>query len=68
MCYKVKIQPNAGTGRQLCRMVARIRADDRDRATELELDLPARVTSPVEAGRFERLWGQLFNHGVGPQT
>jgi hypothetical protein len=48
-------------------MAANPRADDRDRATELELYLPAGFTSPVETSRVERLWGRLFNHGVGPR-
>ncbi|WP_162562474.1 hypothetical protein [Salinigranum rubrum] len=47
-------------------MTARTRADDRDRATEPELYLPAGITSPVETSRFERLWGRLFDHGVEP--
>jgi hypothetical protein len=47
-------------------MAARTRADDRDMTTEPELYLPAGIISPVEAGRFECLWGRLFNHGVEP--
>jgi hypothetical protein len=47
-------------------MAARTRADDRDSAIEPELSLPAGITSPVETSRLERLWGRLFNHGVGP--
>jgi hypothetical protein len=49
-------------------MAAITRADDRDRATELELYLPASVASPAETGRLERLWGRLFNHGVEPHN
>jgi hypothetical protein len=45
-------------------MAASTRVDDRDRATELYL--PAEIASPGETSRFERLWGRLFNHGVGP--
>jgi hypothetical protein len=47
-------------------MTARTRADDRDSATEPELYLPAGIASPAETSRFERLWGRLFDHGVGP--
>ena len=45
-------------------MVAKTCADDRDRATDLDLYLPAGLTSPVETSRLECLWGRLFNHGV----
>ena len=48
-------------------MAVRTRADDRDSATEPELYLPAGITSSVDTSRVKRLWGRLFNHGVGPQ-
>jgi hypothetical protein len=47
-------------------MAARTRTDDRDRATEPELYLPAGITPSAETSRLERLWGRLFDHGVEP--
>jgi hypothetical protein len=47
-------------------MAVKPRADDRDRATEPNLYLPAGFTPPVENSRIARLWERLFNHGVDP--
>ena len=44
------------------------RVDDRVRTTDSTLYLPAGLTRSVELGRFERLWGKLFNHHVDPPT
>jgi hypothetical protein len=66
MGYTNKLQTNAVTGRSFGRMPAKTRADDRDRAPDVELYLPAGGTPPVEASRLERLWGRLFDHGVEP--
>jgi len=64
MDYTNKPQTDAVTGLRFNRMAARTRADDRDRATELELYLPAGGIPPVEASRFERLWARVFDHRV----
>ncbi|WP_162562439.1 hypothetical protein [Salinigranum rubrum] len=45
-------------------MPQRIRADDRVRATESKFYLPAGATTSLVAGRLERVWKTLFNHGI----
>ena len=45
-------------------MAATTRPNDQDRSTEPGLYIPAGIIPTAEATRLERLWGQLFNHGV----
>ncbi len=47
-------------------MPQRTHPDERDRATESKFYLPAGVTPPFDASRFERLWAALFKHQVEP--
>lgn len=66
MDYTIKPETNAVTGRLFICMIQGDHADDRGRATELEFYLPAGVTPPVDASRFERIWATLFSHCVEP--
>ena len=47
-------------------MAATTRTDDQNSPTDPELYLPAGITPTAEANWLERLWGQLFTHGVEP--
>ncbi|WP_156105599.1 hypothetical protein [Halobellus rufus] len=49
-------------------MAQRNYLDEHDRATESELYLPAGAGVSFIASRFERVWGTLFNHHVGPRN
>lgn len=64
MDYTIKRETDAATGRLFVRMAQRNHADDQDRATELEIYLPAGVTPPFDANRVERLWTMMFNHRI----
>ena len=66
MGYTHKLQNNAVVGTLFVHMAQRNHSEDRDRATEPKFYLPAGVTLPLDASRFERFWATLFSQRPEP--
>ena len=64
MDYTVKPETDGATVLLSNRMTQRTRPDDRVRATESKFYLPAGGTTSFVAGRLERVWTTLFDHGI----
>jgi hypothetical protein len=64
MDYTVKPGTDGFTGPPFTCMSQRIRADDRIEAAESKFYLPAGGVLSSAAGRLERLWTRVFNHGI----